>query len=225
MTVKHWKDVKPAEWPIIYFKPQEIACRGTGLVLLTPVSIDALKRLDDLRRVMGHPLIVTSGYRSPQHNRAVGGAKASKHMEGIAFDVSMANADPHRFEAEARKLGFTGIGLYPPQKPTGAKGFIHIDTRKGQAWRGAQWGEFPDRPMRFAAEPAPTLVRDAVRDASPAITAGAAAEAALAAAEPALREAAPWLPDHLQGTIMLAAIALGVGLALWRIFTRRNRGE
>lgn len=225
MTVKHWKDVTPDEWPILYFKPQEIACRGTGLVMITPASIDALKRLDDLRRAMGHPLIVNSGYRSPQHNAAVGGAKASTHMEGIAFDIGMSNVDPHRFEAEARKLGFTGIGLYPPSKPTGAKNFIHIDTRKGTGWRGAQWGEFPKRATRFAAEPTPQPVRDAVRDASPAITAGAAAEAALAAAEPALREAAPWLPEHLQGTIMLAAIAIGVGLALWRIFTRRNRGE
>ena len=33
-------------------------------------------------------MIVLSAYRSPEHNRAVGGAEASKHMEGIAFDVA-----------------------------------------------------------------------------------------------------------------------------------------
>jgi zinc D-Ala-D-Ala carboxypeptidase len=44
-----------------------------------------------LRVRVGKPLILRSAYRSPEHNRAVGGAKASKHMEGIAFDIAMAN--------------------------------------------------------------------------------------------------------------------------------------
>lgn len=224
MTVKHWSAVTKDEWPCVYFKPQEIACRGSGLLMLTPESRDALKRLDDLRRVMGHPLIVNSGYRSPAHNAAVGGAKRSKHMEGIAFDISMANVDPHRFEAEARKLGFNGIGLYPPQKPSGARNFIHIDTRTDR-WRGAQWGEFPKRATRFAPEPSPRPVRDALADTGPVVATGAAAEAAIQAVEPALREAAPWLPDHLAGYAMTAAVALGLGLALWRIWRGRQRGE
>ncbi len=224
MTVKHWSQVRPDEWPCLYFKPEEIACRGSGLVMLTPESRDALKRLDDLRRVMGHPLIVNSGYRSPAHNAAVGGAKASKHMQGIAFDISMANVDPHRFEAEARRLGFNGIGIYPPQKPSGARNFIHIDTRADR-WRGVQWGEFPRRATRFAPEANPRPVRDAMADTGPVIAGGAAVEAAIQAAEPALREAAPWLPERLAGYAMLAAIGLGLGLALLRIWRGRQRGE
>jgi hypothetical protein len=62
-------------------------------------------------------------------------------------------------------------------------------------------------------------------DTGPVIAGGAAVEAALATAEPALREVAPWLPDHIAGYAMTAAVAIGLGLALWRIFTRRNRGE
>ena len=54
-----------------------------------------------------------SAYRSPEHNRAVGGAKASKHLEGVAFDIAMANHDPEAFEAEARAVGFQGFGFYP----------------------------------------------------------------------------------------------------------------
>jgi hypothetical protein len=146
--ITHHSKVRPDQWPLKYFTPAEIACRGSGQVLLTPASMDALRRLDALREAMGHPLHVNSAYRSPAHNKAVGGAKASKHMEGIAFDISMANVDPHRFEAEARRAGFTGIGLYPPQKPNGARNFIHIDTRRGAGWRGAQWGEFPPRASR-----------------------------------------------------------------------------
>jgi zinc D-Ala-D-Ala carboxypeptidase len=224
MTIIHHSKVKPEDWPSKYFSPAEVACRGTGMVMLSPASIDALKRLDRVREAMGHPLILNSGYRSPEHNRAVGGAKASNHMKGIAFDINMSNVDPHRFEAEAKRAGFNGIGLYPPQKPTGSRDFIHIDTRKAP-WRGTQWGEFPKRATRFAPEQAPTPVRDSLRDAGPVMAAGAAVEASLQAAQPALREAAPWLPENVQGYAMLAAIAIGLGLAIWGIFNRRNRGE
>jgi hypothetical protein len=43
------------------------------------------------------PLIVRSAYRSPEHNRAVGGATRSKHLDGAAFDIAMANRDPGAF--------------------------------------------------------------------------------------------------------------------------------
>lgn len=66
-------------------------------------------------------LIVRSAYRSPEHNRAGGGASRSKHMEGTAFDIAMANHDPVAFEAAAREVGFLGFGFYP--RP----GFMHID--------------------------------------------------------------------------------------------------
>lgn len=224
MTIKHHTKVTPGEWPCRHFTPAEIACRGTGMVMLTPASIDALQRLDQLRDAMGHPLLVNSGYRSPEHNRAVGGAKASNHMKGIAFDIAMTNVDPHRFEREAARLGFNGIGLYPPQKPSGARNFIHIDTR-ATPWRGAQWGEFPARASRFAPEASPRPVRHALQDAGPVVAAGAAIEASLQAAEPALREAAPWMPERLQGYAILAAIAIGLSLSIWRILTARNRGE
>lgn len=224
MTLYHHSRIPPGLWRWRWFPPAEIACRSTGMVLLTPAAMSALDKLDALRERMGHPLNVTSGYRSPEHNRRVGGAPASKHMEGIAFDISMANVDPHRFEREARALGFRGIGIYPPQKPTGGRNFIHIDTRE-QAWRGAEWGEFPARAGRFASEPAHQPVRDVLRDAAPAAGIGGAIEGALIAAEPALREAAPWLPETLQGTVVLVAISIGLALALWRLRHRRNRGE
>ena len=49
------------------------------------------------------PIAIRSAYRSPEHNKRVGGAKASKHLEGTAFDISMANHDPETFIAAARK--------------------------------------------------------------------------------------------------------------------------
>nr|WP_240517574.1 D-Ala-D-Ala carboxypeptidase family metallohydrolase [Paracoccus salipaludis] len=51
------------------------------------------------------PLIVRSAYRSPKHDRPVGGATRSKHMDGADFDLSMANHAPVTFEAVAREVG------------------------------------------------------------------------------------------------------------------------
>ena len=49
----------------------------------------ALDRLQELDDAFGKPFIVRSAYRSPEHNRAVGGATRSKHMEGTAFNIAM----------------------------------------------------------------------------------------------------------------------------------------
>ena len=43
--------------------------------------------LDPLREAYGGPIIVTSGYRCPALNKAVGGAKNSQHMTGQAADI------------------------------------------------------------------------------------------------------------------------------------------
>ena len=87
----HWREVPKAAWCWANFLPAEIACRGTGNLLVNEAALDKLQALRDR---LGKPLIIRSAYRSPEHNRIVGGAKASKHMEGIAFDIAMANHDP-----------------------------------------------------------------------------------------------------------------------------------
>ncbi len=42
--------------------------------------------LDEVRRLLGRRLHITSGYRCPQLNAAVGGAPASQHTQGLAAD-------------------------------------------------------------------------------------------------------------------------------------------
>jgi hypothetical protein len=92
--------VPEAKWRWKNFSPAEIACRGTGKLLVNQVALD---RLQALRDRLGKPLIVRSAYRSPEHNSAVGGAKRSKHMESTAFDIAMSNHDPAAFEGVARE--------------------------------------------------------------------------------------------------------------------------
>ena len=45
------------------------------------------KILDPLREAYGKPIIVTSGYRCPKLNKAVGGSTSSQHMKGMAADI------------------------------------------------------------------------------------------------------------------------------------------
>ena len=97
------------------------AALGTGKLLVNEPALDKLQALRDR---LGKPLIVRSAYRSPEHNRAVGGATRSKHLDGAAFDIAMANHDPVAFEAAARAVGFLGFGFYP------RSGFIHVATTR-----------------------------------------------------------------------------------------------
>lgn len=50
--------------------------------------------LDPLREAWGSPIIVTSGYRCQQLNKAVGGAKSSQHVYGQAADIRTVSDKP-----------------------------------------------------------------------------------------------------------------------------------
>lgn len=81
-----------------------------------------LKKLDQLRDLVREPLTLNSTYRSPAYNEAIGGSKGSKHMEGIAADISCKDSKlRHKIVMEAASLGLT-VGV--------AKTFVHIDNRK-----------------------------------------------------------------------------------------------
>jgi hypothetical protein len=137
-----WCDVPEDIWRWKNFSPAEIACRGSGKLLVNEPALDTLQALRDR---LGKPLIVRSAYRSPAHNKAVGGATRSKHMDGAAFDIAMANHDPVAFEAAARAVGFLGFGFYP------RSGFMHVDLGPARQW-GAR---FPVQETAFAAEALP----------------------------------------------------------------------
>ncbi len=44
--------------------------------------------LEIVREVLGHPIVITSGYRCPEINRLVGGSETSAHLEGLAADFT-----------------------------------------------------------------------------------------------------------------------------------------
>lgn len=42
--------------------------------------------LEEVRELLGVPMTITSGYRMPQLNKAVGGSATSKHTQGLCAD-------------------------------------------------------------------------------------------------------------------------------------------
>ena len=204
---RHFRDVPPQLWRWPNFSPAEIACRGTSQLKLVPEAMDKLQALRDR---LGKPLIIRSAYRSPEHNRAVGGAKASKHMQGTAFDIAMSNHDPVAFEAAARAVGFLGFGYYP------RSGFMHIDLGPARVW-----GErFPARATAFAAEPSPA--REVLAESRTLKGSGAAGVATVGAAGvEAVREVLAEAQSTIQPLLpyldtlrwLLIAIAL-IGIAV-----------
>ena len=111
-----------------HFKSSEFACKcGCGA---SKVDSELMAVLELLRVYYNAPVTVTSGYRCPDHNQTVGGAKASKHMEGIAADVKVKGITPDEVYHFLDSLfpESYGLGLY--------KGWVHIDVRKSKA----RWG-------------------------------------------------------------------------------------
>lgn len=149
----HWREVPESFWRWPNFSPEEMACRGTGKLL---VDEDAMDALQALRNELGRPIIVNSAYRSPEHNRAVGGATQSKHLQAEAFDCRMDNHEPTAFEAAAKRHGFLGFGHYVTQ------GFMHIDLGPARRWTGSdgKWFRVNPRTPNFQPEPQPDRVRD-----------------------------------------------------------------
>lgn len=217
---QHWRNLPATAWHWPNFSPAEIACRGTGKLL---VNEDALNLLQELRVTLGKPLIVNSAYRSPEHNRRVGGAKASKHLEGTAFDISMANHDPAAFIAAARKAGFKGIGTYPRSN------FVHIDTGPARSW-----GEpFPARASSFAPDQPPA--REHLADSRTLKGSGAAGlgtvgaagvdvvQQALAEAQGAIQPMMPYL-DSLRWVFIALALG-GIAVAVYARIDDWKRGR
>lgn len=91
---------------------------------------ELIRRLNKLQRRLGRSITVHSGYRSPAVNRRVGGASKSKHMYGLAVDISVPGLSPRQVAAIAAQLGFGGIGIYGD--------FTHIDVRDVQG-ESARW--------------------------------------------------------------------------------------
>jgi hypothetical protein len=60
--------------------------------------VDNLRRvsavLEQVRAAVGRPITISSGYRCPALNVAVGGARDSAHLQGLAADINVPSMAP-----------------------------------------------------------------------------------------------------------------------------------
>ena len=59
--------------------------------------------LEEVRRVLGRPIMVNSAYRSPQVNTAVGSKPTSQHCIGCAADIKVPGLTPDNIVKEILK--------------------------------------------------------------------------------------------------------------------------
>src|SRR5690625_940636 len=103
------------------FKISEFRCKGSGKLPKNGMDNMLLLKLERLRYNLGNkPITINSGYRTPAHNKRVGGASKSQHLYGKAADIVVKGVSPSRVYAAADKL-FNGVGKYNT--------FTHVDTR------------------------------------------------------------------------------------------------
>ena len=111
------------------FKVREFACAdGSNPIFISPELVLVLQ---NIRAHFGKPVTITSAYRTPAHNKKVGGVADSMHLYGAAADIKIKDIPPRQVATYAEKLltGKGGIGVYDS--------FVHIDVRTTKSrWNG-----------------------------------------------------------------------------------------
>lgn len=111
------------------FKVREFACSdGSDPVFVAPELVNVLQKI---RTHFGKAVTITSAYRTPAHNKSVGGTVYSQHLYGAAADIKISGVSPKKVAAYAETLlpKSGGIGIYAT--------FTHIDVRQARSrWNG-----------------------------------------------------------------------------------------
>ncbi|MEG1737724.1 MAG: D-Ala-D-Ala carboxypeptidase family metallohydrolase [Odoribacter sp.] len=75
---------------MIYFSYAELGAADAPEQIRRNVARLCSGLLDPVREAIGRPILINSGYRSPEHNRRVGGSPTSDHLRGLAADIRIA---------------------------------------------------------------------------------------------------------------------------------------
>src|ERR1043166_8388810 len=124
------ESVPPAAWVWPHFAIREWASKGDGKVV---VETEFMDRLERLRAAYGKPMILNSGYRSPEHNVQVAETGPNgPHTTGRAGGVRVSGPDAVHLLQLALGLGFTGIGVQ--QKGALDSRYLHLDDLAAPAF-------------------------------------------------------------------------------------------
>ena len=119
-----------------HFNAREFRCQ-CGKTHETLIASKLVDKLEQLYSTLNcSKIIVTSGYRCPEHDKAVGGTSSGQHTKGTAADVCCYGQDGQPISSKtvcckAQDLGFGGIANI-----TSSYQYTHLDVRTGYRWLG-----------------------------------------------------------------------------------------
>lgn len=101
-----------------YFDEAEFNCDGEPC--FNKMDKSFIAKLDTARSFSEKPFIISSSWRSKEHNKKEGGSDTSSHLKGIAVDLSAkSSSDKYNIVKSLIMAGFTRIGV--------GDRFIHAD--------------------------------------------------------------------------------------------------
>lgn len=109
-----------------HFCVREFACKdGCNYVLISRMLVLIL---EGLRQQIGEAIYINSGFRTPEHNKRVGGSILSYHQYGMAADIRAKTKTPEELYQILDEMfkGWGGLELHDT--------FVHVDTREKE-WR------------------------------------------------------------------------------------------
>ena len=119
-----------------HFNAKEFRCK-CGKTHDTEINPNLVTNLEKLYRVLDcSKIVITSGYRCPDHDKAVGGNGTGQHTKGNAADIICYGQDgsiisTKKVACKAQDIGFRGIGNIDRTYTA-----IHVDVRTGAKWYG-----------------------------------------------------------------------------------------
>lgn len=115
------------------FSLHEFDCKD-GSIMPDGVLVNIKKLANNLqviRNYIGLPVIINSAYRTPSHNKKVGGSPTSQHLYGKAADIRVVGMSPEQLREiileliKEGKILEGGVGIY--------NNFVHYDIRGNRA--------------------------------------------------------------------------------------------
>lgn len=104
------------------FHMDELACKGRERYKHVHIYYqENVDRLQWIRDQIGVPIHINSAYRCEKHNKKIGGAKYSQHLQGKAYDIRADRISPFHLAFLTGHAGFKGIIIYD--------NFVHVDSR------------------------------------------------------------------------------------------------
>lgn len=130
MTIKAYSKKKDGNKALSKnFKVKEFACTDGSDPIF--IDLELVNILQKVRSHFGKAVTITSAYRTPTKNKAVGGTTYSQHLYGKAADIKVKGVTPKKVASYVETLlkNKGGIGTYST--------FTHIDVRSTKArWKG-----------------------------------------------------------------------------------------